>query len=145
MNNLGGPVGGIDRDDLSLGEWVRVDFVAAVILSAVSRIVEQRDDLFISSLLDKSGVVLETELDVGTEVKVGPETAQTPDNLAGGAIDLVDCTGITGRDQVVTIGILVNRVDMEVVPCIRRIVPCSRLAGVEGEDSLYLSSGYIDS
>lgn len=122
-----------------------VDFVAAVILSAVSRIVKQRDDLFISTLLDKSGVMLETELDVGTEVKVGPKTTQTPDDLAGSAIDLVDCTGITGRDQIVTIGILVNRVDMEVVPCIRRIVSRPRLTRIERENSLCLSSGHVDS
>lgn len=144
MNNLGSPVGGVDRDDLALGEWVGVDFVAAVVLSAVGGVVKQRDDLFISSPFNKPGVVLETELDVGAKVEVGPETAQTPDDLAGGAIDLVDCTGVAGRDQIVAVGVFVDGVDMEVVPCIGRIVSRARLTGVERENSLCSSSVSVD-
>lgn len=53
-------------------------------------------------------MVLEAETDVGAQVKVGPQTTQAPDNLAGGPVDLVDGTGITGRDQIVALGIFVN-------------------------------------
>jgi hypothetical protein len=139
LNNLSGPVGCVDRDDLALREWVRVDFMAAMILSAMSRVIEQRDDLFIAFMLNEPSMMLETELDVGAKVKVGPETTQTPDDLTSGTIDFVYCTSITSRDQVVALGILVNRVDMEVVPCVRRIVSGTCLARIQRKDSLCLS------
>lgn len=61
-------------------------------------------------------MVLEAELNIRTEEEVGIEPAQTPDNLAAGAIDFMDRTCITGGDQVVALRVFVHGVDVEVVP-----------------------------
>lgn len=80
--------------------------------------------------------MLEAEGDIGTKLEVGSKAAQAPDNLAGGAVDLVDGAGIPSRDQVVASSIFVDRVDVEVVPCIRRVISSSCLTRVQRENGL---------
>lgn len=94
-----------------------MDLFAAVILGSVSGVIKKGDDLLIT-LLDKARVMLEAKLDVGTQLKVRAETTQPPDDLTGGTIDLVNCASIPRGNQVITLGILVHGVDMEVVPCV---------------------------
>ena len=136
LDNLGGPGGRVDGDDLALGERVGVDFVAAVVLCAVGRVIEERDDFFVAVAGEEACMVLEAECDVGTKLKVGLQAAQAPDDLAGGAVDLVNGTGVASGDQVVTVGISVNGVDVEVVPRIGGVPSRTSLSRVQGEDSL---------
>jgi hypothetical protein len=82
--------------------------------------------------------MLEAKVDVRTESKVGSQTTKSPDDLAGGTVDLVHGTGIASRDQVVAFGILVHGVDMEVVPCVGGVVACTRLSRVKRKNSLYV-------
>jgi hypothetical protein len=48
----------------------------------------------------------------------------------------VDGTGIAGGDQVVALCVFVDRVDVEVVPRIGRIVACACLARIQRENRL---------
>lgn len=93
-----------------------VDFFAAVVLGSVGGIVKEGDDFFVFALLDETCVMLETKLDVGTELEVRSDTSESPNNLTGCAVDLVHRTRIARGDQVVTRCILVHGVDVEVVP-----------------------------
>ena len=56
-----------------------------------------------------------------------------PDDLAIGSIDLVDCACVAGGDEIVPISILINAVDVEVVPSIGAIVARSSLTWVDGK------------
>lgn len=132
MDNGGLPSSRIDLDDFALGEGMGVDFTATAVLSSMSRVVIERDNFFITVPRDKARVMLEAELDVGPKIEVGLDTTQAPDNLAGGAVDLVDCAGIASRDEIVTLGIFVDGVDVEVIPRIRRVVTGAGLARVNG-------------
>jgi hypothetical protein len=46
-------------------------------------------------------MVLEAELDIVSQFKVGFDSTQAPDNFTRGAVDFVDRAGISSRDQVV--------------------------------------------
>lgn len=59
-----------------------------------------------------------------------------PDDLPIGPIDLVNCTCITSRDEIVPISILVNAVDVEVVPGIGTVVAGPSLARIDGKYGL---------
>jgi hypothetical protein len=48
----------------------------------------------------------------------------------------MDSTSIASGDQVVALCVFVDRVDVEVVPRIGRIVACACLARIEREDGL---------
>jgi hypothetical protein len=110
--------------------------MSAAIFSSVRGVIIQRDDFLATFLRDEAGVVLEAELDVVAELKVGLCATETPDDLAGCTVDLVYGAGVAGGNKVVTLGVLVNRVDVEVVPGVRRVVAGAGLAGVDGKDGL---------
>jgi len=100
----------------------------------MGRVVVQGDDLFISVLRDEACVVLEAELDALTELKVGFLAVEAPNDVAGGAVDLVDGAGVAGGYEVVTRGVFVNGVDVEVVPGVGGVETGAGLAGVDWED-----------
>ena len=81
--------------------------------------------------------MLEAEVGVGTQLEIGPLASQTPDNLSCGTVNLVDGACVSRRDEIVSLAIFVDRVDVEVVPCVGRVVAGSSLSRVDGEDSLY--------
>lgn len=76
--------------------------------------------------------MLEAELDVGPKIEVRLDATQAPDNLAGGTVDFVDCAGIASRNEIIALGIFVHGIDVEVIPCIRRVVTGAGLTGVDG-------------
>jgi hypothetical protein len=80
--------------------------------------------------------VLEAKLHVVTELKVGLCATKAPDYLAGCTVDLVYGAGVAGGNKVVTLGVLVDRVDVEVVPGVRRVVAGAGLTGINGKDGL---------
>lgn len=82
-------------------------------------------------------MVLEAEVSVGTQLEIRPLASQTPDNLSCGTINLVDGACVSRRDEIVSLAIFVDRVDVEVVPCVRGVVAGSSLSRVDGKDSLY--------
>lgn len=58
---------------------------------------------------------------------------ETPDESAGGAIDFVDGVCVTGRDEIGPLGILVNRVDVEIVPSVGAVIARAGLTWVQGQ------------
>ena len=70
LNNLRGPGGSVDRNNLALRERMGVDLFTTVVLCSMSGVIKQRDDLLLITLLDKARVMLEAEFDVGTELEV---------------------------------------------------------------------------
>ena len=76
-------------------------------------------------------MMLEAELDTFSQLEVTTFAVQSPDDATVSAVDLVHATCISGGYHVVPIWILVNTVDMEVVPGIRAIVPGARLSWID--------------
>ena len=113
-----------------------VDLGTFAVLRAVGAIVVQTDDLDVALLSEPAGMVLEAELGPLGHVKVGAVAVEPPDDGAVGAVDLVDGAGVAGGDEVVAVGILVDAVDVEVVPRVGGVVSGACLAGVDGEDGL---------
>lgn len=88
------PALGVDFDDLALRKGVRVDFVSVSALGSMSSVVVERDDFAVTVLRDVAGMVLEAEVDIGTESKVGLLAAESPDDFTGCSVDLVDRAGV---------------------------------------------------
>lgn len=85
-----------------------VDLPSTVVLSSMGRVVEKRNNLRFVILLEEASVMLKAEFNIWTKVKVRLESAQSPNDFTTGAIDLVNCTSVASRDQIVALGILVN-------------------------------------
>lgn len=49
-----------------------MDFMSTVTFGAMGRVVKERNDFLVSILFHEPGMMLEAELDIGAEVKVGP-------------------------------------------------------------------------
>jgi hypothetical protein len=64
---------------------------------------------------------------------------EAPDDGAVGAVYLVDGAGVAGGDEVVARGVLVDAVDVEVVPGVGGVVAGAGLSWVDGEDGFYYS------
>jgi hypothetical protein len=109
---------------------------ATPVLSSVRRVVVDGDNLLLPVLraAQVTRVVLESELDALTELEVGRLAAELPDDLASATIDLVSGVCITSRDEVVAFVVLVDAVDVEVVPGVGGVVTAACLAGVQGEE-----------
>jgi hypothetical protein len=75
--------------------------------------------------------MLKGKLNAFPEFKVCRLPTKLPDDGAGAAVDLVYCVGVACGDQVVPFSVLVNAVDVEVVPSVGRVVAAASLAGVE--------------
>ena len=59
-----------------------------------------------------------------------------PDDCPSLAINFIGCVDIPCRDEVVPFAVFVDRVDVEVVPGIRRVVTGPRLGWIEGNIGL---------
>lgn len=46
-----------------------------------------------------------------------------PDDVAIGSVDLVNAAGVTGGDQIVSLGVFVDAVDVEVIPRVGTVIP----------------------
>ena len=64
-------------------------------------------------------MVLKCKFDLITKGKVSGFTTKLPDNFAGISINLIDGIGIPCRYKIVAIMILVNAVDVEIIPGVR--------------------------
>lgn len=95
-----------------------MNFRATTVLRAVGTVVVQADHFNVAFLAKPTSMVLETKFGVIRHIKVGLFAVQSPNNAAVCAVDLVDCACVTSRDQVVAFGILVDAVDVEVVPSV---------------------------
>lgn len=87
-------------------------------LGAVGAVIVQADDFDAVFLAEPAGVVLEAELGALGHFEVASVAVEAPDDGAICAVDLVNGTGVTGGDEVVALGVLVDAVDVEVVPCV---------------------------
>lgn len=75
--------------------------VASIVLRAVGCVVVQADDLDVVGLVNRHGqptsMMLEAEVDIlAGELEVTLFTAEAPDNVGRGPVDLVDGTGVPG-------------------------------------------------
>lgn len=135
-DKVSGPGFGVELQDLSAAGWCSVDFGSAAVLSAMGTVIVQADDFDTVFLAEPAGVVLEAELGALGHLEVASVAVEAPDNGAICAVDLVNCAGVTGRDEVVTLGVLVDAVNVEVVPCVRGVVSRTCLARVDWKNSL---------
>lgn len=101
-------------------------------LGSVRAVVVEADDLDAVLLAYKAGVVLEAELGVLGHLERAVLAVQLPDDFPARPVDLVDAARVARGDEIVAVGVLVDAVDVEVVPCVGAIVPGSGLAGVDG-------------
>lgn len=138
LKDSGLPGTRIHPDNLALRERVRVDFMATTIFRSMGRVIIERDHFAILLLGHESCMVLETELDIGSKIKVEFDSSQAPDNISGSAIDLVHSTGISSGDQIIPLGVLVDGIDMEIIPGVRGVVSRADLARVDGQDHLWM-------
>lgn len=102
----------------------------------MSRVVVNGNDLLLAVLgaAQVARVVLEGELDALSELEVGGLAAELPEDFAGAAVDLVGGVGVAGGDEVVALVVLVDAVDVEVVPGVGGVVAAAGLTGVEREE-----------
>ncbi len=103
VDELGGPLVGVDPQDLAAALLSSVHLAARAVLGAVRGVVVQADDLnaIAGVLLQPAGVVLEAELGVLAHGEGGLLAVQPPDDLARGPVDLVHGAGVARRDEVV--------------------------------------------
>jgi hypothetical protein len=106
----------VDFNNFSLRERMGVDFTATTVLGSVRGVIIERDDFLITVLRHVACMMLEAELHVGSKIEIRLHTTETPDDFAGGAIDLMDGTGIPSGNEVVAFGVFVDRIDVEVIP-----------------------------
>ena len=139
LDDFGLPGVGVDLDDLAAGDVVKVHLVAVTILGAVGRVVVQADDLLtaVLRLCEEAGVMLKGKLNLWPQGEVGRLATELPDDIARSAVNLVHGVGVSGRDQVVPVGVLVDRVDVEVVPGVRAVVAGAGLAGIQVKVTFY--------
>jgi hypothetical protein len=125
LHKRGFPGARVHLDDLPARVRVQVDLMPAAVLGPVGGVIIEADDLALSrgGLGDIPRVVLEGKLDVLAEGEVAVLASEAPDQVSGGAVDLVDGIGVTGGDQIRAFVVLVDRVDMEVVPGVGAVVP----------------------
>jgi hypothetical protein len=81
-------------------------------------------------------MVLEGKLDLVSHLEGGRFPRKLPDDISGFAVDFVHGIGVTSRDQIVAFIVLVNRVDVEVVPRIRAVVTSTCLSWVQWKKAL---------
>lgn len=136
-NQISGPGSRVEAQDLAAARRSSVHLGTIAVLGAMGAVVIQADHFDISLLLQPPGVVLEAKLGAIGHLEVGSVAIEAPDDGAISAIDLVDCTGVASGDKVVALSVLVNRVDVEVVPSVGRIVAGASLAGIDRKNSLY--------
>lgn len=114
-----------------------MDFVTVAAFGPVSGVVVQGDHFAVAVLRDVASMVLEAEVHIGTESEIGLLAPESPDDLAGCSVDLVHRAGVAGGNEVVTFGVFVDGVDVEVIPGVGGVVAGSCLAGVNWEDGFY--------
>jgi hypothetical protein len=97
---------------------------STTVLRAMGRIVEQTNNLDILTVVvgKPARVMLEAEVCAVAVLEVALLAVQTVDDLARGAVDLVDGASVAGGDEVVPLAVLVDAVDVEVVPCVAAVV-----------------------
>ena len=136
LDEIGGAAVSVDTDDLAGTGGSGVDLAAVVVLGAVGAVVVEAENFDAVVLREPAGVVLEAKVDAVPQRKGAVGAGQAPDNAAVSAVDLVHGAGVAGGDQVVALRILVDTVDVEVVPGVGAVVARSSLAGIDGEDGL---------
>ena len=73
--------------------------------------------------------MLVAEVEAAAECERAVRAAELPEDAAVGAGDFVDYAGVPSRYQVIAIGVLVDRVDVEVVPWLICSETCARRFG----------------
>jgi hypothetical protein len=81
--------------------------------SARTAIVEETDDF---AFLDPSCIMLPIELCIISHCKATVLSAESPHHIPGLNVDFEQCMMVSRRDEIVTIAVLVDRVDVEEVP-----------------------------
>lgn len=115
-----------------------MDFVTVAAFRPVSGVVVEGDHFAVAVLRDVAGMVLEAEVHIGTESEIGLLAPESPDDFAGCPVDFVDRAGVARGNEVVTLGVFVDGVDVEVIPGVGGVVAGSCLAGVNWEDGFYI-------
>ncbi|KAH3662565.1 hypothetical protein OGAPHI_005817 [Ogataea philodendri] len=142
LEQLGLPRLGVHLNNFSAGNLVDLHQMAVFVLCSVGRVVKERDDLFLAVLGSPQVpcVVLEAESKATNVFKaragLARNASQLPDNLACLSVDLVHRGGVSGREQVVSVLVLVDRVDMEVIPRIARVITRTGITRVNWEHRL---------
>jgi hypothetical protein len=132
LDELSLPRRGVDLDDLATACRSCVNLVAASIFGAMSAVVVKADDFYIVVPGDETSVMLEAKLAVVRHLEGRSLTIETPNDLARLAIDLVHGASITCRNQIVSVCVFVDAVDMEVVSRVRAVVTGPCLPRVDG-------------
>lgn len=97
-----------------------MDFMPTPVLRAVRAVVVEADNLDIHTFVvwQPARMMLKAEVYASTESKRRLFAGEPPDDLAAGAIYLVNGAGIARGQQVMSICGFIDAVDVEVVPCI---------------------------
>jgi hypothetical protein len=95
-----------------------VNLGATAVLGAMSAVVVQADDFDAVFLAEPAGVMLKAELGTLCHLEVASVAIETPNDGPVRSIDFMHSASITSGDEIVSFGVLVYTVDMEVVPCI---------------------------
>lgn len=150
LEQLRGPGRSIQLDDLATASRCSVYFIVSAVLRAMRGVVVQRDDFDVSAVRRglefrvEARVVLKAESDVGAKVEGRVFAVETPDYGAVCAVYFVDGARVARGEQVVTVGVFVNAVDVEVVPCVGGVVAGSSLSWADGKDCFYMGSVICD-
>lgn len=106
-------------------------------LSSVCAVVVEADDFDVTLLTQESSVVLETELCLLGYFERAVFAVQLPDDTSIGAVNLVDAACVARRYEVVAVRVLIDAVDVEVVPGIRAVEARPGLSRVDWKYRLY--------
>lgn len=105
-------------------------------LGTVCAVVVETDHLDIANLAYEPSVMLETKLGILRHLEGTVFPVQLPYDAPVSAVYLVDTTSVTRGYQIVAIRILVDTVDVEIVPSVGAVVARASLAGVKWQNSL---------
>jgi len=85
--------------------------------------------------MQEARMMLKAELYAFPELEVAASAVQPPDDFAICTVDLMNTASIPSGNHVIAIGILVNTIDMKIVPGVRTIVARPCLTWVDGKDT----------
>lgn len=122
LDQVGPPGTRVHADDLPAARRRCVHLPTAAVLRTMGAVIVQTQDLLVAVLGQPASVVLEAKVDTVAEVERRVCACQTPDDGSVSAVDLVHGTSVAGGDEVVASGILVDAVDVEVIPCVGAVV-----------------------
>jgi len=118
LHQLHGPGPRVQFQELAAAVAVHRRVVVDLVAGEDRGVVEETDPLdgAVGGLEAEASVMLVSESEFCGHVEGGVRAAETPDDGAVGAVDLDDGGGVAAGDEVVSRRILVDGVDVEVIP-----------------------------